>query len=187
MSRLALAVVGTSRPRQGDARFVELARQLGRSLPAAEVLVQTGACGGFPDALADGFRENGGRVVGYSPGADLAGHRASGSPEGSYDELLFGFGGLIEREVALIGRSAGVLALGGNVGTLSELCMAVKMQRPLLIVPGFPGISPRFVDLLAELDVYPEPCVRLVEPEQLPAAVRELSSASPRGEAGRSP
>ncbi len=174
MSQWALAVVGTSRPRPVDERFVELARELGRSLPASEISVQTGACGGFPDALADGFREQGGRVVGFSPGADLAGHRETGSPEGSYDELLFGFGGLIEREVALIARSAAVLALGGNVGTLSELCMAVKMQRPLLIVDGFPGISPRFIDLLAELDVYPEPRVRLVEPANLAEAVLEL-------------
>ena len=171
--KLPVAVIGASRLAPSERPAEPLARRLGASLPAGAVVVQTGACGGYPDALAHGFRAGGGRVVGFSPARDLAEHLAGGSPADACDELRYGWGGLIEREVALIRQSQVVVALGGNVGTLSELCMAVKMERPIFIADGFPGISGRFPALLAELNVYPRPNVRVLPVETLAAAILE--------------
>ena len=90
--------------------------------------------------------------------------------------MLFGFGGLIERQVALVRRASVVLALGGNVGTLSELCIAVKMKKPMVLVQGFPGIGPRFMELLDQLTVYPTPRVRLVSIEDAVEAVTAFAT-----------
>ncbi len=170
-----LGVLGTSRP--GDSTgVVESARRLGTLLPAGRMIVLTGACGGYPDALAAGFRSHGGHVVGYSPSNDLDDHVADGSPVDNCDEMLFGFGGLIERQVALVRRASVVLALGGNVGTLSELCIAVKMKKPMVLVQGFPGIGPRFMELLDQLTVYPTPRVRLVSIEDAVEAVTAFAT-----------
>ena len=181
---IQLGVLGTSRP--GDVPgVVESARRLGTLLPADRMIVLTGACGGYPDALAAGFRSCGGRVVGYSPGKDLEDHVAGGSPVDNCDEMLFGFGGLIERQVALVRRASVVLALGGNVGTLSELCIAVKMQKPMVLVRGFPGIGPRFVELLDQLTVYPTPRVRMVSIENAAGAVTAFATEGEPSSRGR--
>lgn len=174
---IQLGVLGTSRPAP-DARAIESARCLGAMLPPDRIVVLTGACGGYPDALAAGFRSLGGHVVGFSPGTDLEDHVAGGSPVDNCDEMLFGFGGLIERQVALVRRASVVLALGGNVGTLSELCIAVKMRKPMVIVEGFPGIGPRFGGLLEQLDCYPPPRIRMVAAEDAASAVTVFAAAS---------
>jgi uncharacterized protein (TIGR00725 family) len=173
-SPIHLGVLGTSRPGD-DVGMVELACHLGTLLPASRMVVLTGACGGYPDALAAGFRSHGGYVVGYSPGSDLDDHVAGGSPVDNCDEMLFGFGGLIERQVALVRRASVVLALGGNIGTLSELCIAVKMKKPMVLVKGFPGIGPRFMELLDQLTVYPTPQIRIVSIDEAAEAVTSFA------------
>lgn len=172
-----LGVLGTSRPAP-DTSVIDIARRLGAMLPPDQMVVLTGACGGYPDALAAGFRSRGGHVVGFSPGSDLDDHIAGGSPVDNCDEMLFGFGGLIERQVALVRRASVVLALGGNVGTLSELCIAVKMRKPMVIVEGFPGIGPRFLGLLDQLDCYPPPRIRMVATEDAASAVAVFAVAA---------
>ncbi|MFM8890096.1 MAG: hypothetical protein ACKOTB_00480 [Planctomycetia bacterium] len=172
---IQLGVLGTSRPAD-HAGVVAAAHRLGTMLPAGRMVVLTGACGGYPDALAAGFRSHGGHVVGYSPGSDLDDHVAGGSPVDNCDEMLFGFGGLIERQVALVRRASVVLALGGNVGTLSELCIAVKMKKPMVIVQGFPGIGPRFMELLDQLTVYPTPRIRMVSIDDVTEAVTAFAT-----------
>jgi uncharacterized protein (TIGR00725 family) len=167
---IQVGVLGTSRP-TSDAVFIGLAHRLGTILPADRMVVLTGACGGYPDALAAGFRSHGGHVVGYSPDDNIEDHIAGGSPVDNCDEMLFGFGGLIERQVALVRRAAVVVALGGNVGTLSELCIAVKMKKPMVIIEGFPGIGPRFMELLDQLSVYPTPSIRMVPIEDASTAL----------------
>jgi len=152
------AVIGTSRPSPEGRTFESACRRLGDSLPIDEIRLATGACGGFPDLLAGTFHARGGSVTGYSPGESLEDHVGRwSSPREGYTELRFGFGGLLERQVAMLRDADLVIALGGNVGTLSELCMAVKLQRSVLIVQGFPGVASLFPELLAKLDPYPAP------------------------------
>lgn len=161
-----VAMVGTSRPSERCLAHEGTCRRLGAALPAERLQLATGACGGFPDLVGGAFREAGGIVIGYSPGEDLEDHLGRwNSPGDGYSELRFGFGGLIEREVAMIRDADLVVALGGNVGTLSELCMAVKLERPVLIVDGLPGAGALFPELLDRLNPYPEPRVERVAAE----------------------
>jgi predicted Rossmann-fold nucleotide-binding protein len=167
-SRLPVAaVIGTSRPSVEGRAFEPACRRLGQSLPVDAIRLSTGACGGFPDLLAGAFHARGGSVTGYSPGENLDDHVGRwSSPREGYTELRFGFGGLLERQVAMLREADLVVALGGNIGTLSELCMAVKLERPVLIVRGFPGAATLFPELLAKLDPYPAPQIGWVEADE---------------------
>jgi uncharacterized protein (TIGR00725 family) len=172
------AVIGTSRPGAAQEAALRACRRAGAALPCNAIRLATGACGGFPDELARAFHARGGHVRGYSPGTDLADHLGRwASPGEGYSELRFGFGGLLERQIAMLRDADFAIALGGNVGTLSELCMAVKLERPIVVVRDLPGIAARFPELLAELAVYPAapPPIRAVEIEALPELVCELA------------
>ena len=173
------AVIGSSRPRESERGYEAACRRVGARLPVAGLRLATGACGGFPDWLAGAFHAQGGYVRGYSPGADLAEHVGRfSSPTQGYSELRFGFGGLLERQIGMLRDADFVVALGGNVGTLSELCMAVKLERPLLLVRDLPGAAARFPALLAELAIYPNapPPLLVVELDALPDAVRDFAA-----------
>ena len=172
-----VAVIGTSRPSAAERHFEAACREAGAKLPVDGVRLATGACGGFPDALAGAFHASGGYVRGYSPGGDLADHVGRwSSPTQGFSELCFGFGGLLERQIAMLRAARFAVALGGNVGTLSELCMAVKLERPLVVVSDLPGAAARFPALLAELSVYPNqpPPIEAIRLAALPERVREL-------------
>lgn len=172
------AVIGTSRPPDAAREALAACRRAGAALPIDAIRLATGACGGFPDWLAGAFHARGGFVRGYSPGADLADHVGRwASPAEGYSELRFGFGGLLERQIAMLRDADFAIALGGNVGTLSELCMAVKLARPIVVVRDLPGVAARFPALLAELSVYPAapPPITEVGIDALPAIVRELA------------
>jgi hypothetical protein len=84
---------------------------------------------------------------------------------------------LLERQIAMLRDADFAIALGGNVGTLSELCMAVKLERPIVVVRDLPGVAARFPDLLAELSVYPAaaPPIVQVDLDALPGIVCELA------------
>jgi len=172
------AVIGTSRPSEAQRDALAACRRAGAALPVDAIRLATGACGGFPDLFAGAFHARGGFVRGYSPGSDLADHVGRwNSPSEGYTELRFGFGGLLERQIAMLRDADFAIALGGNVGTLSELCMAVKLSRPIVVVSDLPGIAARFPALLAELAVYPAapPPLREVGIEALGEVVCELA------------
>ena len=173
-----VAVIGTSRPSPAERTFEEACRLAGASLPVDALRLATGACGGYPDAFAGAFHANGGFVRGYSPGKDLADHQGPWtSPTEGYSELVFGFGGLLERQIAMLRAAKFAVALGGNVGTLSELCMAVKLEVPLIVASDVPGAAARFPLWLADLSVYPNlpPPIESVPIEKLVERVCDLA------------
>ena len=173
-----VAVIGTSRPSPAERTFEAACREAGAALPMDALRLARGRLRRVPHALAGAFHAKGGFVRGYSPGNDLADHTGRwSSPTQGFSELVFGFGGLLERQIAMLRACEFAVALGGNVGTLSELCMAVKLERPLLVVSDVPGVAARFPALLAELAVYPHkpPPLESVPIAKLAERVRELA------------
>ena len=71
----------------------------------------TGACAGLPLSAACGAKEEGGRVVGISPGLSLEEHVGKyGSPTEFHDVLIFTGSGLMGREVVNI-RSSDIVVV----------------------------------------------------------------------------
>ena len=102
-----------------------LAENVGRGLAKQGAVVICGGLGGVMEAVAKGAKANGGTTVGILPGADSAAANA-------YIDIPLTTG-LGEMRNFLIVRSAhGLIAIGGGIGTLSELALAQRIGKPVV-------------------------------------------------------
>ena len=123
-SPLRVAVIGAG---MASPEEVEMARALGRALGEAGAVVVTGGLGGGMEAASRGCVEGGGTTLGILPGSSAeAANPWVGIP------LPTGLG---EARNALVVRAGeAVVAVGGEWGTLSEIALARKMGRDVLLL-----------------------------------------------------
>jgi uncharacterized protein (TIGR00725 family) len=148
-SRLAIGVMGAaSGPLTGA--VLELAEVLGRSIARNGCTLVTGGCPGIPHAAARGAKEEGGLVVGISPGLSRDEHLFKyKSPTDFHDVLIYTGSGLMGREVVNIRSSDIVIIIGGRSGTLGELAISYDEGKLIGVVTGTGGISDIVRDILA--------------------------------------
>jgi uncharacterized protein (TIGR00725 family) len=121
-ARRYVAVCGAS---EASASQLEAAREVGRLLAEAGVVVVCGGLGGVMEAASEGAAEAGGLVVGLLPGED----RRLANPHVGV-ALATGLG---QARNAVIACSAdSVIAIGGGWGTLSEIGHARRLGRPVV-------------------------------------------------------
>jgi uncharacterized protein (TIGR00725 family) len=117
-----VAVIGASNATGWE---LATAEELGKLLAEAGCVLVCGGLGGVMDAAARGAAGVGGTSIGILPGND----RISASRHLTV-AVATGFG---EARNALVARSAdAVIAVGGEFGTLSEIALALKMERPVI-------------------------------------------------------
>ncbi len=120
-SPLAVGIIG---PGDGGSRECLAAYEVGSVLASAGVPVVCGGRGGVMEAACRGAAEAGGIAVGILPEADLAGANPYLTVA-----LPTGIG---EMRNALIARSSVCLvAIGGGMGTLSEMALGLKWGKPV--------------------------------------------------------
>lgn len=122
-----VAVCGASDP---DPEQRELAREVGRRLAEAGAVVLCGGLGGVMEAVAEGASNAGGTVLGILPGAD----RTAGNPHLTFT-IATGLGEA--RNAVLTNAADAVIAVGGGWGTLSEIGLARRRDRPVVTVAGW--------------------------------------------------
>ena len=116
-----VAVVG---PGDGDARVCEAAYAVGRTLAGAGLAIVCGGRGGVMQAASHGAHDAGGIAIGLLPEDD---DRAANR----YLSVALPTG-MGELRNAVIARSALCLvAVGGGMGTVSEMALALKMGKPV--------------------------------------------------------
>lgn len=126
------------------------AHELGRAIAKSGCVLITGACPGLPLAAACGAKQEGGMVVGISPGLSLDEHlHKYHSPADFHDVLIYTGSGLMGREVVNIRSSDIVAIIGGRSGTLGELAIAYDEGKLIGVLTGTGGISDMVVDILA--------------------------------------
>lgn len=151
--------------------ILDKAHALGREIARSGCILVTGACPGLPLASACGAKQEGGMVVGISPGLSLDEHvHKYGSPTESHDVLIFTGSGLMGREVVNIRSSDIVVIIGGRSGTLGELAIAYDEGKLIGVLTGTGGISDIVSNILAACQkdtgarvVYDSDPARLVE------------------------
>src|SRR6059036_2552969 len=117
-----IAVIGGS---TCSAEETALAEDVGRRLADRGAVVVCGGLTGVMEAVAKGAQTNGGTTVGILPGADPA----AANP---YIDVPLATG-LGEMRNFLIVRSAhALIAIGGGVGTLSEIALAQRIGKPVV-------------------------------------------------------
>jgi hypothetical protein len=118
-----VAVVG---PGAGaSAEQLEAAEEVGRLLAEAGAVVVCGGLGGAMEAVCRGARSAGGMTVGILPGRDR-------DDANEYVQVALPTG-LGEGRNALVVRAAdAVVAVGGGYGTLSEIALALRADKPVV-------------------------------------------------------
>ncbi len=128
-----IAVLGSARIEQPDPRW-EMAHRLGGLLAQYGFAVVTGGYGGLMSAVGQGVHERGGRVIGLPMR-----HWHDLEPNRWNAELRWsdGYGTRLDHVL----RCAGVIALAGGVGTLSEMSVIwaaaqTEPNAPLIVLLG---------------------------------------------------
>ena len=108
-----------------SAEETSLAEDVGRRLADGGAVVICGGLGGVMEAVAKGAQSNGGTTVGILPGSDPT----AANP---YIDVPLATG-LGEMRNFLIVRSAqALIAIGGGIGTLSEIALAQRIGKPVV-------------------------------------------------------
>jgi uncharacterized protein (TIGR00725 family) len=105
-------------------------REVGRLLAEHGAVVVTGGLAGVMAAAAEGCAQAGGRSVGLLPGRD----RAAASPHLTV-AVPTGLGEL--RNGVVVHSCDGMIAIGGSWGTLSEIALARRTDRPVVTLGGW--------------------------------------------------
>ena len=117
-----IAVIGPSR---ATPDIAEAAFRVGALIARGGAILVCGGGGGAMEAACRGARSAGGTTVGILPGPT----REDANP---FVDVAIPTG-MGEARNALVVRAAdAVIAIGGGVGTLSEIGLALKMGRPVV-------------------------------------------------------
>lgn len=122
-----IAIIGA-----GDATGVlyEQAREVGTLVAERGGIVVCGGLGGVMEAAAKGATETGGVAIGILPDEDR--RRAN-----EYLSYTVATGVGHARNLSVVCSADAVIAVGGGYGTLSEIGLARKVGRPVVILEGW--------------------------------------------------
>jgi uncharacterized protein (TIGR00725 family) len=125
--KLYISFIGGGR---ATAAQYALAEEVGRLVASLGAVLVCGGLGGTMEAAARGAKEAGGTTLGILPGHD----RSQGNP---YLDFVVTTGLGHARNLAVVSSGDAVIAVGGEFGTLSEIGLARKVGRPVIIVEGW--------------------------------------------------
>jgi len=117
-----IAVIGGSTCTTEEAAVAE---ETGRLLAQRGAILVCGGLGGVMEAAARGARANGGTTVGILPGPDPAAANAHIAIP-----LATGLGEM--RNFLIVRTAHALIAIGGGVGTLSEIALAQRIGKPVV-------------------------------------------------------
>jgi uncharacterized protein (TIGR00725 family) len=122
-------IIGVMGPAACDSQTADMARAVGRGIAERGAVLLCGGRGGVMEAAAQGAREVGGLTLGILPGVN----QRESPPNAHVDIALFT--GLGEaRNWLNVCASDAVIAIGGGFGTLSEIALALKAQKPVVLI-----------------------------------------------------
>jgi len=128
---IAVSVVGAG---SADAATMELARRVGRAIALSGAVVVCGGLGGVMEGACRGAAEAGGSSLALLPGSE----RSAANP---YATLVVPTGLGHARNVLVVSAGEAVVALPGEMGTLSEVALALKIGRPVVAIGAWEGIA----------------------------------------------
>jgi len=124
--RIVIGVMGASRC---DEATSEMARRVGALIAQRGAVLLCGGRGGVMEAAARGAKEAGGLTIGILPGMN-----AGETPPNPYIDVAI-FTGLRDgRNWVNVCASDAIIAVSGGYGTLSEIALALKVGKPVVLV-----------------------------------------------------
>lgn len=121
---LRIAVIGAG---DATAEDVACAEAVGRLVGEGGGVLICGGLGGVMEAAARGCTRAGGLTIGILPGREASGGNA-------WIRLPLATGMGEGRNVLVVRSAEAVIAVGGSWGTLSEIALARKIGRPVILL-----------------------------------------------------
>lgn len=119
-----------------------LAAAAGREIAVRGHITLTGATRGLPYAAAKAAQKAGGISVGFSPASSRIAHvKKYRLPLDAFDTVLFTGFEYTGRNLLLIRSSDAVVMVGGRIGTLNELTIAIEERKPIGVLLGSGGMT----------------------------------------------
>lgn len=125
--------VGLIGPREATAEQLTAARGIAYVLASAGMALLCGGKGGVMEAAACGAKAAGGVVIGLLPEDD-----AAAANEYLTVALPTGLG--ITRNALIARASVCLIAVGGGLGTLSEMALGLQWGKPVFTLLGAPQV-----------------------------------------------
>ncbi len=119
-----IGVIGSSEPCDTG---LSLAHEVGRLLAEAGAILVTGGLGGVMEAASRGCSEAGGQVLGILPGDNPG----SANP---YVDIAIPSGMGHARNVLVAQTAQALIAIEGELGTLSEIAIGLKTGRAVFLL-----------------------------------------------------
>jgi uncharacterized protein (TIGR00725 family) len=126
-----VSVIGGGRC--GAAEF-SLAEEVGRLVAETGATLVCGGLGGVMEGAAKGAKQAGGTTIGILPGHDRR-------TANRYLDHVITTGMGEARNLAVVSSGDAVIAVAGGYGTLSEIGLAAKIGRPVIILGGWRVVS----------------------------------------------
>ena len=127
--RPQIAVCG---PGDASPAALALAESVGAALARRGATLVCGGLGGCMEAACRGAKAAGGTTVGIIPGYDA---RAANR----YVDHVVCTGMGQARNAVVAASGAAVVAIAGGAGTLSEVAMAIRLGRPVVLIGDWPA------------------------------------------------
>ncbi|MFN3336890.1 MAG: TIGR00725 family protein [Thermomicrobium sp.] len=164
---MLVAVCG---PNEATVEESTVAERLGELLARAGVTVVCGGRGGVMAAVCRGAKRGGGATIGILPGTD-----PQEANEWVDYPICTGLGEA--RNAVVVASGQVVIAIGGGLGTLSEIALALKLGRPVITLCSWP-LDPA---LLARANAQVE---EAMTPDEAARRALELLRMAHRNEGG---
>lgn len=133
LSRLRPVPVGVIGPRAASHTQAATAEALGRALAQMGLPVLCGGKTGVMDAVARGVTDAGGLCIGLLPEGDWR--------EGNAHVLPIATGIGKARNVLIAQASRALIAVGGELGTLTEIAFGLHFDKPVFLIEGAPEVA----------------------------------------------
>ncbi len=120
----------------------KLAAAAGREIARRGHITLTGATKGLPHDAAKAARAAGGISVGFSPAASRQAHiKKYRLPLDVFDTVLFTGFEYTGRNLLLVRSCDALIMVGGRIGTLNELTIAIEERKPVGVLLGSGGMT----------------------------------------------
>jgi uncharacterized protein (TIGR00725 family) len=123
--------------------LIKAAQKIGHEVAKNQGILINGSCMGVSHAASEAACKSEGAVLGCSPAKNLQEHV---QPPVSYPlppvgmHLVFTGTGKVDRNVGWIRESEGVVFVGGGIGTLNELTLAMHEGKVIGVLDGVEGV-----------------------------------------------
>lgn len=134
--RFQIAVIGYNSDRCTD-EARKLAYDTGKEIARAGAVLICGGLGGVMEAACQGAKDAGGMTVGIIPQDEF-------SHANNYCDIVICSTIGHARDFIVAASTDGLIAVGGGVGTLTELSIAYMMKKPMAAIAGSGGIADSF-------------------------------------------